>query len=146
VSWRDDYPFESPWYDGAGYMIASGKPGGSVTVRGGTVQGSAGAGIEIVNKHLSGPTVTFADVTLIDTARLDEGFSPAWIHAAPIMLSDGDGGLGGIWFENVKVVMGTARQQLHAATGYAARHFLSYIQTPCTEPPPCAWPCGAIEV
>ena len=21
VSWRDDYPFESPWYDGYGYMI-----------------------------------------------------------------------------------------------------------------------------
>ena len=83
-------------------------------------------------------------VTLVNTARVDKGFFSTWIHVAPIMLTDGDGGLGGLWFENVKVIMGAAREQLHAATDSAAMHFLSYIQTACTEPPPCAWPCGAI--
>jgi hypothetical protein len=70
VSWRNDYPFESPWYDGSGYLVGGGKTAGSVTVRGGTVHGSAGAGIEVESKPLSGPTVLFADVTLVDTGRL----------------------------------------------------------------------------
>ena len=58
ASWRDDFPFQTPYYDGAGYMIAGGPnfasptPGGTITVRGGTVRGSAGAGIGVYKKPL----------------------------------------------------------------------------------------------
>ena len=45
VEWSPGYPFESPFYDGSGYMVGSPRAAGSVTVRGGTVRGSAGAGI-----------------------------------------------------------------------------------------------------
>ena len=71
VSWRDDYPFYLPWYAADGYTVAHGETAGSVTVRGGTIQGSAGAGIQIYGKHLRGPTVTIADVTLINTAKMN---------------------------------------------------------------------------
>ena len=71
VSWRDDYPFESPWYDAAGYLIAHGQTAGSITIRGGTVRGSGGAGIQVYNKHLRGPTVMFADVTLINVGMVN---------------------------------------------------------------------------
>lgn len=99
VSWRDDFPFESPWFDGAGYLVGAGKAAGSVTVRGGTVQGSAGAGIEISGKPLSGPAVTFADVLLNNTGRVKfpQEYKKPWIHGAPIMLMDGGGGIGGVW-------------------------------------------------
>ena len=32
VSWRDGYHFESPYYDGAGYLVSEGKTAGSITV------------------------------------------------------------------------------------------------------------------
>ena len=48
VEWSPGYPFESPFYDGSGYMVGSPRAAGSVTVRGGTVRGSAGAGIVIL--------------------------------------------------------------------------------------------------
>jgi hypothetical protein len=144
VSWRDDYPFESPFYDGSGYMVGAGKTAGSVTVRGGTVTGSAGAGIIVDSKHLSGPTVTFVDVTLNNTGRVDEGFgNDTWMHVSPIMLFDGAGGIGGIWFETVRVIMGGAT---FPATGVAAvspQSFLSYFK--CDSPAICGtanvtWP------
>jgi hypothetical protein len=130
ISWREDYPFMSPFFDGAGYAIDSGNTGGSITVRGGSVKGSAGAGISIYNKHLSGPTLTFADVTLMNTGRVDSGFQHPWVHATPIMLMDGNGGLGGIWFESVKVVMAAS------PAGSAIQPFLSYNQWACTAPAP----------
>ena len=59
---------------------------------------------EIENKHESGPTVTFADVTLHKVARVDGGFPQPWMHVAPIILLTEEGGLGGIWFESVRVI------------------------------------------
>jgi hypothetical protein len=127
-SWRDDFPFETPWYDGAGYTInevAKRQTGGSITVRGGSVRGSAGPGIQVYNKHASGPVVTIADVTLINTARVDHGFSLPWMHVAPLMLMDGAGGLGGVWFEGVRVVTSTNSSQ----------PFLVYDRFPCEAQP-----------
>ena len=110
VGWRDDYMFESHSWStdpfGAGIMVGGAKAAGSITVRGGTVTGSAGAGISVVNKPLSGPTITFADVTLNNTGRVDKGFPQPWmLHVAPIMLIDEIGGIGGLWFESVRVIM-----------------------------------------
>ena len=124
VSWRDDYPFESPWYDGAGLDVNSGYPPGNIVFRGTTVYGSAGAGLMISNKLLSGPSVTFADVTLTDTARVNQGFPEPWMRVTPIMLMDADGGLGGLWFEDVKVVL--------ADPGDWPTPFLSYYQIACS--------------
>ena len=52
VEWSPGYPFESPFYSPAGYLrrpagylVNGPRAAGSVTVRGGTVRGSAGAGI-----------------------------------------------------------------------------------------------------
>ena len=104
VEWSPGYPFESPHYDGSGYIVANPRAAGSVTVRGGSVRGSAGAGIEIYNKVESGPTVTFADVTLHKVARVDDGFKQPWMHVAPIMFMTDEGGMGGIWFESVRVI------------------------------------------
>ena len=104
----------------------------------------------------SGPALTFADVTLINTGKLDKGvlFSygdPGYpVHIAPIMLMDHGGGIGGLWFENVKVVMAAAagqaagaisssQQQTQSGTGSSGgglvvvgqQPFLSYNQWPC---------------
>ena len=58
----------------------------------------AGAGIEIKSKPLSGPTVTFADVTLVNTARVKlQSSSLPWVRGAPILMMDGGGGIGGVW-------------------------------------------------
>ena len=57
-----------------------------------------------MNKHESGPTVTFADVTLHKVARVDDGFKQPWMHVAPIMFMTEEGGMGGIWFESVRVI------------------------------------------
>lgn len=151
ASWRENFPFQSPWYDAAGYMIAGGPnlaqatPGGSVTVRGGTVRGSAGAGIGIYKKPLSGPAVSFADVTLINTAQLDPPRSiefsygdPGYVvHTSPIMLMDHSGGIGGVWFEGVKVVMGESNQSIPPP-------FLSYNQWPCDPGSSCPHVTGEI--
>ena len=137
VGWRDDFPFQSPYYDSTGILVDAGPsfgsatPAGSVTVRGGTVRGSAGAGIGIYKKHLDAPAVTFDSVTLVDTGRLDKGVLFSWgapgypVHVTPIMLMDNDGGLGGLWFENVVVVMGP-RAKISAII------FFSPNTTPCS--------------
>ena len=101
----------------------------------------------------SGPLLTFADVTLIETGKLDKGvlFSygdPGYtVHVTPIMLMDHGGGIGGLWFQNVKVVMAAAAEA--AATSSSSQQpiddtglgeaglvvvdqpFLSYNQWPC---------------
>ena len=148
VGWRDAFPFQSPYYDSTGILVDAGPsfgsatPAGSVTVRGGTVRGSAGAGIGIYKKHLDAPAVTFDSVTLVDTGRLDKGVLFSWgapgypVHVTPIMLMDNDGGLGGLWFENVVVVMGPQQSP--------ARPFLSYNQWPCDPGIPCPNVTGAI--
>ena len=83
------------------------------------MRGSAGGGIEVSNKPLSGPAVVFADVVLVDTARIDQRFgwvhpheeanangthTCKWCHIAPIFWQDSAGGLGGLWLENVTVI------------------------------------------
>ena len=161
VSWRDDYPFQTPYYDGAGYLIDAGPvfsdatPAGSLTVRGGSIRGSPGAGIGVYKKHLSGPTVTFADVTLTNTGLVETarslGFSysaPSWVHVvSPIMLMDNDGGLGGLRFENVKIVMAAVAAADHLLP---PKPFLSYNQWSCDTGIPCPNVTGdiggAIEV
>ena len=106
------------------------------------MRGSAGAGIGIYKKHLDAPAVTFDSVTLVDTGRLDKGVLFSWgapgypVHVTPIMLMDNDGGLGGLWFENVVVVMGPQHSP--------ARPFLSYNQWPCDPGIPCPNVTGAI--
>eukprot|EP01051_Picozoa_sp_SAG22_P013367 SAG22_NODE_1488_length_4314_cov_7.901779_2_plen_393_part_00 len=126
VAWSPGYPFESPFYDGAGYLVNGARAAGSVTVRGGSVRGSAGAGIEIMNKHESGPTITFADVMLIKVARVDDGFPQPWMHVAPIVLFTNQGGLGGIWFESVVVIDDLPRP------------FLRWEELPCRWQRPCS--------
>ena len=133
AAWSVGYPFESPFAnrhnvreaEGSGYLVGGPRAAGSVTVRGGTVRGSAGAGIDIENKRESGPTITFADVTLINVARVDDGFSQPWMRAAPILLLTEEGGLGGIWFESVRVIDDRPRP------------FLRWEQLPCKQQGPC---------
>ena len=138
VSWRDDYPFEHVHDHGAGIFVGAPKTAGSITVRGGTVIGSAGAGISVDSKPLSGPTVTFADVTLNNTGKVDKGFPKPWMHVSPVMLIDEAGGIGGLWFESVRVIIGVTTWQ----------PFLSYSHLPCRrEPyfPPCPNVTGDIR-
>ena len=58
---------------GAGFQIGSPKVMGSISVLGGSVTGSAGAGLCIVNKPADGPTVSFYGITLVDVAKFDTG-------------------------------------------------------------------------
>ena len=133
VSWSSDYRFESTSHGpqagcfvAPGYRISGPKTAGSITIRGGTVRGCAGAGLEIDEKPLGGPTVTFADVTLNNTARaVDAGsfglWSPRvpmpWVHTAPIRIIDNVGGVGGVWFERVRVVDSVDRPFLRYYNG-----------------------------
>ena len=89
------------------------------------------------NKPLSGPTITFADVTLVDTARVDQRFDwlhpheranvngtldCKWCHVAPVLWLDGAGGLGGMWFSNVSIIDDQNRP------------WLRYYHSACTKP------------
>jgi hypothetical protein len=53
------------------------------------------------------------------------------------MLMDGGGGIGGVWFESVKVVMGKGAS--------APSAFLSYNQWPCDPGSPCPNVTGDIR-
>ena len=97
----------------------------------------------MADKPLSGPTITFADVKLNKTGKVNKGFPQPWMHVAPIMLIDEKGGIGGLWFEGVHVTMDSA----HAAsdtTRTAAMEdarptqpFLAYYQLPCGDSAAC---------
>ena len=134
VTWSTNYPFErgpgpqAGCFEADGYSISDPTAAGSITIRGGTVRGSAGPGISIVNKPLRGPTVAFVDVTLVETARIDQWYSRQvpmpWMHVAPIRMLDNAGGIGGVWFENVHVIDSVKRPFLryyHGACAKAAR-------------------------
>ena len=64
---------------------------GSISVIGGSVTGSAGAGLLVVDNLASGPTVLFSGVVLRNVARFDTGQNKGQ-HAAPIHLIDSIGG------------------------------------------------------
>ncbi len=111
---------------------------------------------------LSGPVLTFADVNLIETGKLDKGvlFSygdPGYVvHVTPIMLMDHGGGIGGLWFQNVRVVM-AAKMKAKSSTQepidgaglgdsliVADQPFLSYNQWPCDPGTSCPNVTGEI--
>ena len=106
----------------SGYAIlapkAPGKAPGSITIVGGSVQGSRGPGIFVSDKRPSGPDLMISGVVLNRTARLDTGKTG---HNAPIVLYDEVGGVGGVWFEDVTVL---------DSYGHG-RPFLRYNRMPC---------------
>ena len=121
VSWDAD--FKPQWkYNGVGrggYYIGTTHVGGSISIIGGSVQGSPGPGIKSVNKQLTGPALTISNVSLKNTAWAWQG-NGCNGQPAPIVLYDEVGGIGGITFENVTV-----------DDGGKARPFLLYNSEPC---------------
>ena len=65
-----------------GFQVCGGRISGSVSVIGGSVTGSAGAGLCIVDNPPSGPTVSFSNVVLRDVARLPDTGQNKGMHAA----------------------------------------------------------------
>ena len=122
ATWADDFEFKVPASNasgrramfglGAGFLVDSPKTAGTVSVVGGSVRGSGGPGIEVRNKQVTGPLVSFSNMLLIDVARVDRECPPhgmhgcmlsQGMHSAPIVLVDSVGGLGGIHFHSITI-------------------------------------------
>ena len=105
--WSDHFDWKKDGLAGVtnvnGFQVCGGRISGSVSVIGGSVTGSAGAGLCIVDNPPSGPTVSFSNVVLRDVARLPDTGQNKGMHAAPIHLIDMVGGLGGIYLSNIVV-------------------------------------------
>ena len=65
------------------------------------------------------------------------------MHPTPIMLMDGQGGIGGIWFENVKVAMTTTTATSDPSS--ALQPFLSYNRWACAPGAACPNATGDIR-
>jgi hypothetical protein len=135
VSWSTD--FKPDWaYNGAGrsgYYLGTTHVGGSITIAGGSVRGSPGPGIKLVNKIIAGPAVTIANVSLQNTAWAWQGNGGCG-QPAPIVLYDEVGGSGGISFANVSV-----------DDGGQARPFLRYNSQPCGFAKRPVFPCPNVS-
>ena len=83
------------------------------------------------SKPLSGPTVTFADVILNNTGKVDKGFPKPWMHVSPIMLIDEAGGIGGLWFESVRVIIGVTTWQPFLSYSHLPCHHIPYFSPTC---------------
>ena len=122
AEWAEDFEFKVPASNasgrramfglGAGFLVDSPKTAGTVSVVGGRVRGSGGPGIEVRNKQATGPLVSFSNMLLIGVARVDRECPPhgmhgcmlsQGMHAAPIVLVDREGGLGGINFHSITI-------------------------------------------
>ena len=99
-----------------GFQVSGARISGSVSVIGGSVTGSAGAGLCVVDNPPGGPTVSFSNVVLRNVAKLDIGQNKG-MHAAPIHLIDYVGGLGGVYLNNIVV-----QHQLGGAIAPALRY------------------------
>ena len=83
-----------------GFQIGTPNARGSISVVGGSVSGSAGAGLCVVNNPPDGPIISFSGIALTDVAKFDTGQNTG-MHAAPLHLIDAIGGMGEIYISNV---------------------------------------------
>ena len=107
VSWSDQFHFPASTAKlgtgRVGYAILESPAavGGSITIIGGTVQGSRGPGIFVSNKRPAGRALTISGVLLNHSVRFEAGKTG---HDAPIVIYDEVGGVGGVWFQDMKIV------------------------------------------
>ena len=98
-SWEKDYVSRET--NVAGFSVGGPKVGGSVSVIGGSVTNSAGAGLCVIDAL--GPTVSFSGVDLFGTANHPDDGQNKGMVAAPIHLIDEVGGMRAVYLNNIVV-------------------------------------------